>query len=341
MDPAPLVSVVIPSYNHASHVGDAIASVLSQTESDLELIVVDDGSTDESLAAIRSAIADDIRARLVTHEDGSNRGLVATLQKGIGLASGQFLSVVASDDLWLPRRLERMLYELGSAQAIYCRAFLIDVGGARTGEVIGAIPSDGDIFRQLLIRNVIPAPAVLMTRSAYDATSGYDGAVPYEDLDLMLKLTATAPVRFLNEPLVEYRTSDSGLYESLQRRLGRHGAIRTTIAAASSCAVLDSAHREVARRFLASWTWLEAWERADGSYPAGADGLAELPVLLRAWDDLLPPPLGKLAHGQFLAAVARRSPRAALVVLSLLVRRRLDESLAHRRAIRRARTSAP
>lgn len=101
----PTVSVVLNCYNHEPYVGEAIESVLAQTYGDFELILIDNGSTDGSRRVLQSY--DDERIRLILHDD--NQSISRRLNEGVAAARGQFVSILYSDDLFLPRKLERQL----------------------------------------------------------------------------------------------------------------------------------------------------------------------------------------------------------------------------------------
>lgn len=126
MDPA--VSVVIPSFNHARYLDEAIESVLVQSFGDLELIVVDDASTDDSWARIEAR--SDPRVRSVRHP--SNRGAHATLNEGLAMARGTYVAILNSDDRFDPQRLERMTAAMNAADAGFAISDIafIDASGA-------------------------------------------------------------------------------------------------------------------------------------------------------------------------------------------------------------------
>ncbi|MBS3903240.1 MAG: glycosyltransferase [Anaplasmataceae bacterium] len=104
VDRKPLVSVIMPAYNHEKFVGEAIESVLNQTLSDLELIVIDDGSTDDTVNVIKKF--KDSRIKFYSQE---NRGSAATLNRGIKMAQGGYIAIINSDDVFAPERLETLL----------------------------------------------------------------------------------------------------------------------------------------------------------------------------------------------------------------------------------------
>jgi succinoglycan biosynthesis protein ExoO len=103
----PRVSVIVPAYNAAGFLKRALHSALAQTMPDLELIVVDDASSDSTLALARDVAARDPRVRVLHNEH--NRGMYATYNRAIDVARGEWIAALDADDVWLPERLERML----------------------------------------------------------------------------------------------------------------------------------------------------------------------------------------------------------------------------------------
>ena len=129
----PLVSVVIPSYNHEKFVSEAIESVLGQDFDDLELIIVDDASTDTSRQIIQKYAAEDARVRVILHE--TNCGIAKTCNDGIAAAKGKFLAVTASDDVWMKDKLSKQLAVLESDEdlVVWTEAEIIDESGQPVG----------------------------------------------------------------------------------------------------------------------------------------------------------------------------------------------------------------
>ncbi|MFC6974687.1 glycosyltransferase family 2 protein [Halomicroarcula sp. GCM10025709] len=116
----PRVSVVVPTYNRADTVGRAVESALAQTVTDIEVVVVDDGSTDDTAAVVTGI--DDERVRYLAHE--RNRGRSAARNTGIEAARGEYVAFLDSDDRWLPGKLDRQLAELSRRPpewiGVYC-----------------------------------------------------------------------------------------------------------------------------------------------------------------------------------------------------------------------------
>ena len=122
----PLVSVLMTSYNHERFIQEAIESVLAQTCSDLELIVVDDASKDGSREIIKELQRKDKRIKPVFH--ASNKGIARTINDGIENSSGKYLALIASDDLWREDKLEKQLeiLEKNENRVVWCNAEIID-----------------------------------------------------------------------------------------------------------------------------------------------------------------------------------------------------------------------
>jgi glycosyltransferase involved in cell wall biosynthesis len=203
----PTISVLMPVYNADRYLAVAVESVLAQTFGDFEFIIVDDGSTDGSLAVLRRFEADDPRVRVVSRE---NRGLVASLNQMIGLARGEFLARMDADDLCLPDRFLRQVDFLRRNPdhiAVGCRALLIDPDGApirpfaeqTSHEEIDAAHLRGE-------GGAIVHPAAMIRRRGMEAIGGYDpGMWPSEDLDMFLRIAEHGRLANLPETLFQYR----------------------------------------------------------------------------------------------------------------------------------------
>jgi glycosyltransferase involved in cell wall biosynthesis len=209
----PTVSVIIPAYNAEPFVAETVESVLHQTYQDLEIIVVDDGSTDRTAAALEE-FGD--RVRVLRQ---ANAGVAAARNAGVRMASGSWIAFLDADDLWLPHKLERQLL-LQHAPLVYTDRFNI---GAR-----GELPvvqsevtkmHDGDVFMPLLLEgNFITNSSVLIRRNVFDAAGGFaSGVSPAEDWDLWLRVAEQHPVAFCPEPLVRYRFHSDGASRNHQK----------------------------------------------------------------------------------------------------------------------------
>ena len=196
---APLVSVIIPTYNRREMVREAIDSVLAQTYRTFELIVVDDGSNDgtqDVLAGYGEAL------RVCTQ---ANRGVAAARNRGVLGAAGSYLAFLDSDDLWSPHKLEaQVAFMQENPQAQICQTEEIWFRhGVRVNPRMKHRKPSGDIFRASLELCLVSPSAVMMTRGLFDAAGGFDEAfAACEDYDLWLRIAKSCPVPLVAEPLV-------------------------------------------------------------------------------------------------------------------------------------------
>ena len=207
-----LVSVVIPSFNHARFVTQAIDSVLGQTLTDIELVVVDDGSTDGSPEVIQRHLASSdgrIPVRFVARE---NRGISRTLNEALAEATGTYFAALGSDDLWSSNKLERQVEALESAgdgvAASFTDCWVIDAQGLRRGRMGLQFPfRGGHIYKDLvLLRFFPPAPSSFFRRHALVELGGFNEQTRVtEDVDLWYRVARSHEVAYLDEPLASYR----------------------------------------------------------------------------------------------------------------------------------------
>jgi len=182
---AGLVSVIIPAYNQGYYLGKAIKSVLEQSHTHFEIIVVDDGSTDNT-AQIAGSF-NDARIQSLSQE---NRGLSAARNAGLRLAQGEFISYLDSDDLFLPYKLSLLVRALQENQQwgmVAGQAILIDENDAPTGKVY--VSPIAEPVEQLLLGNPLHVGSVLVRRVWQDNAGKFDESLrSYEDWDMWLRL---------------------------------------------------------------------------------------------------------------------------------------------------------
>jgi len=214
----PIVSVVLPAYNAAAYIGEALASVLGQTLGSLEVLVVDDGSQDETSTIVARLAREEPRVRLVRQE---NAGVGAARNTGIRLARGAYIAPIDADDVWSPDKLEKQVARIeeggDDTGMVYCWSDLIDPAGRRVGES-RPYRVEGRVARALIVRNIIPNASVPLFRAkAISDVGGYltrdeqGGAQGCEDWDLALRVAERHEVRVVPEALVAYREVPSGL----------------------------------------------------------------------------------------------------------------------------------
>ena len=211
----PRVSVIIPTYNRASWVAEAVASVLAQTYRAFEVLVVDDGSTDGTLESLAPVLNQVKVLRL-----SSRRGVAAARNLGVAAARGEWVAFLDSDDLWLPEKLARQMAFLSRhPDLLLCQTEEIWVRrGVRVNPPRSCRKEGGLIFLRSLKRCLVSPSAVVLHRRLLKETGGFDENLPAaEDYDLWLRLTWRYPVGLLPEPLVIKR---GGHKDQLSRQWG-------------------------------------------------------------------------------------------------------------------------
>jgi glycosyltransferase involved in cell wall biosynthesis len=205
----PLVSVVIPSYNHEKFISETIESVLGQDADDLELIIVDDASTDASRHVIQKYAQEDARVRVILHE--TNCGIAKTMNDGFAIARGKFQGEIASDDVWMKDKLSKQLAVLESNEdcIVWTETEVIDESGRPMGlmdsELGGVLArKSGDIFHETLSRPL--SCMTMLYKRANLAGIRYDERLKYmNDWKFCLELAAKYEFCYIEEPLARYR----------------------------------------------------------------------------------------------------------------------------------------
>jgi glycosyltransferase involved in cell wall biosynthesis len=195
----PMVSVIIPTYNRGWVLREAIDSVLAQDFKDFELIVVDDGSTDNTGEILESYDQDLIVLRQ------SNRGVSAARNRGIAAAAGRLVAFLDSDDLWLPRKLSSQVdfFNSNPAALINQTEEIWIRNGVRVNPKIRHHKFSGMIFEQSLGLCLVSPSAVMIKRSLFDEVGVFDEDLPAcEDYDLWLRISWRYPVHLIETPLI-------------------------------------------------------------------------------------------------------------------------------------------
>ncbi len=210
----PTVSVIIPTYNRADIIGEAIRSVQVQTFENWEIIVVDDASKDDTDRVVTSI--DDARVRYIKHE--CNRGGSAARNTGIKHSSGEYLAFLDSDDLWFPKKLENQLKVFWNSSS--------NVGLVYTGTIIkeGCRKlkpyAEGWITNDLLVKNVVGGCSVGMIKKEVISTVGlFDESLPSsQDKDFWLRISKEYRFKYVDDCMVlkrnykeKYQISNNGV----------------------------------------------------------------------------------------------------------------------------------
>src|SRR5215471_7255324 len=200
--PQPFVSVIIPTFDRASWVGEAIASVLAQTYPHVELIVVDDGSHDATSAAVQAF------GPALSYIWQPHAGVSAARNRGVAASRGELVAFLDSDDLWLPGKTAAqvaLLQQQPHAHACYTDEIWIRHGVRVKPKRIHQKHS-GWLFEPSLPRCIISPSSIMLRRTSWDQLGGFDEQLPAcEDYDLWLRLTLCTPVVLLPERLIVKR----------------------------------------------------------------------------------------------------------------------------------------
>lgn len=208
----PRITIIIPTFNRASLLPEALKSALCQTFEDFELLVLDDASTDQTHEAV-SPFLRDPRVRFIKHPE--NIGITENRNYGLSIAKGEYIAMLDSDDVWLDEcKLKRQI-ELMDTH--------LDCGIVGTfvkkmnkdGAIIGDISykaADSSIRRNMMLRNQFTQSSVLIRKSALDKVGWYDTNIPiWEDYELWLRIGTEFKLRNIPEFLTGYRAHETNI----------------------------------------------------------------------------------------------------------------------------------
>jgi glycosyltransferase involved in cell wall biosynthesis len=233
MTTGPLVSVICLCYNHQRFVTEAIQSVLDQTYDNIQLIVVDDASTDGSAAIIRDlAVKHPFIETLLLKE---NQGNCRAFNRGLALARGEFVIDLATDDVLMPERIAQQVDFFSSLDdsygVVFTDATYIDENGRFLRDhyaylfskgLLNTVPQ-GDLYSRIIARYFVCSPTMMIRKKVLDELHGYDEALSYEDFDFWIRSARNYKYAFLDRKLTRVRRSarsmSTGWYRKGDRQL--------------------------------------------------------------------------------------------------------------------------
>jgi alpha-1,3-rhamnosyltransferase len=286
--------VVIPAYNHEPFVAEAIESVLSQTYPRIELIVINDGSTDGTDRAIRELQGRSGGAFQYLSKD--HEGLVPTLNRGLEMTRGKYFTQFGSDDALLPDAVSRQVERLEGDQrlGLVCAdAYYLEDRKRTQNQLLGDRGKryfrSRDLYRELLLHNFIINLTVMYHRDRLLAVGGFDDEVPYfEDWDAVLRVAERYPIGYIDAPLGYWRLHATNTHKRLDWMFA---GIRATVEKHFREGRLS--HRRLFRRHVFSRIYYRYGKQLlDAGDAAGARGsistaLGYNPFFLRAYPKLL------------------------------------------------------
>lgn len=226
----PLVSVICLSYNHEQFLREAVESVIHQSYSNIQIILVDDASTDGSVDIIKKLKQEYPSLEIVLHD--TNLGNCKAFNTGLTLAKGEYCIDLAADDVLMPDRVEKGVGEMQNSGDQYGIHFSDAEWIDETGKHIryhseqfpnSSIPQ-GDIYRELISRYFICPPTVMFTRSVADHLGGYDETLSYEDFDFWIRSSRKFYYCYSPQVLVKKRVTWQSLSKQQDRLFSRHSA---------------------------------------------------------------------------------------------------------------------
>ena len=207
------VSVIIPTYNRAHLIGRAIKSVLNQTYQDFELIIINDGSTDNTEEIIKDFQKKDERIKYICH--GKNKGGSAARNTGIKVARGEYIAFQDADDEWLPEKLKKQMEIFKNTSSnvglVYTGFWIIRDNQKTYIPQSWVKQKDGDIYIELLKDNFVGTPTILIKKKCFQKVGVFDETLPrLQDWELVIRLSKYYNFKCIDEPLlISYYTTDS------------------------------------------------------------------------------------------------------------------------------------
>ena len=208
----PLVSVIMPCFNHALFVGESIEAILAQSVADLELIIVDDCSRDDCRTVIEKYAGADRRVRAIYHD--RNLGASRSRNDGIRAARGEYLAFCDADDVWMPMKLARQLEVLRKNpmhDVAYCDAEIVNERGMATGKRFSnqlPVPGDGSgrLFHKFCTRNFVNTQTVVLRRNCVLDGRYFDERIKWvEDWWFWVRVSHRHSFVYTDEVLAKYR----------------------------------------------------------------------------------------------------------------------------------------
>jgi glycosyltransferase involved in cell wall biosynthesis len=312
MGNAPTVSVALAVYNSEPYLAEAIESILNQTFQDFELLIIDDGSTDNSVAIVKRYADRDSRIRWVTQP---NAGIPKTRNRLLAMATGEFIAVMDADDVALPDRFERQVAYLRSSSNTVCvgGAYQIMDGAGRFLTVMRLAEDNAEIQRILLDGHTsFLHPACMIRKTAMEQVGGYNEAfATASDLDIWLKLTEVGEVANLHAPILKYRVHAKSISERNRQQQWNNGEIvfdqawqrrgLTRTFAVTGCRMRHSGTKDSAFEYMLKYGWW-AFNSAQRQTAVlyGVKAIALKPLAIDGWKLLICAVIKPTPHPDFL-----------------------------------------
>jgi glycosyltransferase involved in cell wall biosynthesis len=289
----PLVTVGIASFNNATYLRETLESIRLQTYPQVEIIIVDDASSDDSVVVARKWLSEypEINARLICHE--TNLGVCRVCNDIVTQSKGEFISIIGSDDVHLSDKLAKQVPLLMEASpqvgVIFGDIAYMDSTGSNIKAPNDAVSMhSGDIFIPLLIKNFVPAMSTLVRRKCYDVVGIYDESLSYEDMDMWLRIARQFEFLYVPGITARYRIHSSSasfsrqiqLLESSLRLIQKHrdhSPAANRLITDSTSQLSAAIYRLDGGGTARQWLW-QSWQQAPSASGFGLLALATLRI---------------------------------------------------------------
>ncbi|WP_297423397.1 glycosyltransferase family A protein [Clostridium sp.] len=215
----PLVSIIVPAYNHENYIGECIESIMNQTYENIELIIINDGSKDKTANIIRNYESKcKERFKRYIFIDKENEGICKTLNRGIKESSGQYLCFLASDDMILSNKIEKQLEYFKTnkdVKELICNGYIY-YGNEKESEIF--YPNQPEwinlshkkIFKMMLCGNIFN-PFAMYNREIFNEIGFFNEEINFEDWDMHLRISYNYKIGYIDEPLFLYRRHENNI----------------------------------------------------------------------------------------------------------------------------------
>lgn len=211
----PLVSVVMATYNGETFVGEQIKSILRQTYPNIELIIADDVSNDNTMAILQDFAENDHRVRVFQNE--TNLGYAKNFEKVMLLAKGDFIAPSDQDDIWMEDKLTVLMKQMGDHEIVYSNSFLIDSNGISLNKKLSDIKMllSFDDCLTYAIGNTAPGHGMIVTKELLHRCIPFPTMIPH-DYWLGFVATCRMPIKYVDIPLVRYRQHTQNVFGAIK-----------------------------------------------------------------------------------------------------------------------------
>ncbi len=212
----PIVTVIIPAYNHEKYITECLESACNQTYQNLQIIVINDGSKDHTGEVIGKFL--ESSGRNIEYIEKKNEGICRTLNLGLDKTKGKYVALLASDDVWLPDKIEQQVALMENSPEtglVFGDAYFIRNTNRTTAKYSDYKPDirnyftdtkqNRDLYEVLMVDNIITALTVMIRTDCFDKIGKFDVSLKCEDLDMWLRISKEFKISFIDKPLAYYR----------------------------------------------------------------------------------------------------------------------------------------